>query len=598
MSFNIKKTLAVLTALSLTLCLCACEDSDKKSTATTTTTTTTSQSDISQQEGITDTSDMFSNRDLSGEYDQKDAVNVTLEENKVTASSNNLSFENGVLTVKGEGVYILKGSFNGQIVIDAKDTEKVQLVLNGVNITTDKACGIFVKNADKFFVTTAENSKNTLSASGDSYTEGDEKVDSAVYSVCDLTFNGNGELSVVSSKGHGIVTKDDLAVCGGKISVDCQNHGLKANDSVRISDGSVIVKSQKDGIHSENSDDAEKGFVYIENGSFEFSANGDGISASSDILIQNGNFNITTAGNSSDSSTKGLKASGEITINGGDFTVTSAEDGIHTGGNVLINGGNIIISSKDEGVEGKTITITDGVVDVTASDDGINASDGTSQNFGKPNGQQGTSAGSADVYIKITGGEVKINANGDGIDSNGSIYISGGNTTIYGPTSNGDCAFDYQTTAEITGGVIVALGSSGMAENFTSATQGAILITVEKGSEDMILSDASGEILKIEGAKTYDSVLVSAPQIKENGNYTITANGKDYAVEMTSTLYGSGKGGFGGGNFGGGHGNKPQRPSQEYPENLPEGFTPPDDFTPPEGEFPNKPEKPLEQESE
>ncbi len=616
MSFNFKKSLSVLTALCLTFALAGCEDSEKNNNGNTENTQQTNGEPISSENANLQTDDMFSDRDLSGEYDEAKAVSVKLKGDSVETSANGVSFSDGVLTVKNEGIYLLSGDLNGQIVIDNSDDKKIQLVLDGVNITTDKACGIYVKNADKVFVTAKKDTQNTITTSGESYADGDTNVDGGIFSDCDLTLNGQGSLTIKSTACHGIVTKDDLKICGAVLDVTATGHGLKANDSIRVSSGEITVNSGKDGLHAENSDDSAKGFVYIENGKLNLNTKGDGIDSSMTVQIENGDFDITTTA-TDDASTKGIKANANLVINDGNFDLNTADDGlhcanecyinngtfnistgddgIHSDENVIINDGTITISKSYEGIEGKTVTITGGKIDLVASDDGINASDGTSQGgfgFGRRNAQQGETSQTSDIYIKISGGDITVNAGGDGIDSNGSVYVSGGKTVIYGPTTGADGALDYETSAEITGGIFVALGSVGMAENFTDGTQGSIMVTVNNGSDNMILSDENGEILNIEGKKNYSSVVVSCPEIVLNGKYTISANGSETEVEMTSLIYGNGNG-FGGGGFGNfpNRGDKPNQGGQmQKPDNmeLPDDMEIPDDFdpgemTPPDG---------------
>lgn len=624
MSFNFKKSLSVLTAFCLTFALAGCEDSEQNNNSNSESTQQTNGEPVSSENASLDASDMFSDRDLNGEYDEAEAVLIKLNGDSIETSAKGVSFSESILTIKNEGIYVLSGNFNGQIVINNTDKKKIQLVLDGVNITTDKACGIYVKNADKVFVTAKKGTQNTIVTSGDSYADGDTNVDGSIFSDCDLTLNGQGSLTINSSTCHGIVTKDDLKICGSTIEITATGHGLKANDSIRVSDGTITVNSGKDGLHAENSDDSTKGFVYIENGKLNLSAKGDGIDSSMTVQIENGEYKITTTA-TDDASAKGIKANGSLVINNGSFdiitdddglhsangcfinngtfNISTGDDGIHSDENVVINDGTITITKSYEGIEGKTVTITGGKIDLVSSDDGINASDGTSQEgfgFGGRNPMENNTdnAQTSDIFIKITGGDITVNAGGDGIDSNGSVYVSGGKTIIYGPTTGADGALDYEISAEITGGVFVALGSVGMAENFTDGTQGSIMVTVNNGSENMILSDENGEILNIEGKKNYSSVVVSCPEIVLNGKYTISANGTQTEVEMTSLIYGEsngfgnfGGGGFGGGNFGG-QGGKPNQNGQNGQMQKPDDMEIPDDFDPSEMTPPDGMEKP------
>ena len=250
-------------------------------------------------------------------------------------------------------------------------------------------------------------------------------------------------------------------------------------------------------------------------------------------------------------------------ISGGTFSLATGDDGIHSDENVTISGGEITVTQSYEGIEGASIDITGGTIRVASSDDGLNAAGGNDSSgfFGRPGGF----STSSDYYIRISGGVIYVNAAGDGIDSNGNLYVTGGTVYVEGPTDNGNGALDYDGTAYITGGTVVALGSSGMAQNFGSeSTQGAILLTLSSYTTGTVtLKDSSGNVLvSYSSDKKFNSVVVSCPSLVQGGTYTITAGGSDYSVTLTSLIYGSGMGGgmLGGGGMPGGGmpgGNRP-----------------------------------------
>ena len=421
--------------------------------------------------------DMFTDRDLSGEYDTSSAEHITLSDTNVTISE--------------EGVYVLSGSLaDGQIIVAADDSAKVQLVLDQAHITSSNSAAIFVQSADKVFITLAEGSENTLSTSGE-YVENDFHIDGVIFAKSDLTINGSGSLTIDSPYGHGIVSKDDLVITNGTYSITAASSALSGKDSIRIADGNFDLTAGSDGIHSDNEDDAEKGFVYIE----------DGI-----------------------------------------FTIHAEDDGIHAGGFLWICNGTIDIPSCYEGLEGKNVTIDNGTISVAAEDDGINAAGGADES-GMAGSERFSENG--DIYITINGGDISINAEGDGIDANGCLYFTGGNITIDGPTRGDNGALDYDGTALISGGIFIAVGSSRMAQNFSDAsTQGCILVTLESSAnagDAIVLKDSDGTtLLEFAPAKTYDSILISCPDITEGSSYTITAGEQEISVEMSSLIYGSG----------------------------------------------------------
>jgi len=590
------------------------------------------------------TSDMFTNRDFKVEYDENSNAVIQLNGDSASCDLNTVTISGSTITISDEGTYIISGTLNdGMIVVDAEDTDKIQIVLDNVKISNSKSAAIYVLNADKVVLTTTAESDNTLSNGGSYVAIDDNSIDAVIFSKEDLTLNGLGKLTIQAQAGHGIVSKDDLVLTSGEYSISAADHGLSGKDSVRIADGKYEIVSGKDGIHAENSEDDTLGFVYIANGTFNISAEGDGISSESYQQIDDGNFIIQSGGGSDNAvvktaqpferrggamqgmpffekstgstkrehfqpfnlgensmqeeppqllkpdensmqeeppqpfeesaeniqtsdadtvSTKGIKAGGDLCLGGGTFDINSADDSVHSNGNVIISDGQYQINTGDdgihansavtisngtikitksyEGIEGKTIDITGGDISLVASDDGLNANGGADNSgFGRNKDQF---ANSSDTYISISGGKIFINASGDGIDSNGSLTISGGETYVSGPTSNGDGFLDYNEDAVITGGLFVAAGSSGMVSNFgTSSTQGAMLVPVNNGTagNEITLTDSNENVLvSWQSEKDYSCVLISCPELKQGNTYTLTAGDTSSQVSMSSLIYG------------------------------------------------------------
>lgn len=533
-------------------------------------------------------SEMFTDRDMEVGYDEATSIKIQLDDNNITSSSDSVSINDNTVTIKEEGTYILNGSLSdGMVMVDASDTAKIQIVLNGVDITSKTSAALYVKEADKVFVTTAKDSKNSLRNGGTYIAIDDNNIDAVIFSKSDLTLNGTGSLTITADAGHGIVSKDDLVLTSGTYEINAASHGFSGKDSVRIANGTYTITSVKDGIHAENADDESLGFVYIADGKFTITADGDGISAGNYALIEDGEYTIEAGGGSENStiqhvdsfgpgawetteassdttSMKAIKATSDVTINNGTYTIDAADDGIHSNQNVKIAGGTYQIKTADDGMHAdETLTISDGNIDITesyegleglnikvsggtitlvSSDDGINAAGGN-DNSGFRGFQSETSSVSSGS-ISITGGTLKLVIEGDGIDSNGDITISGGEIYVNGPANGGNASLDYDGEAKITGGIFVAAGPSEMALNFsTSSTQGAMLATVsnQTAGTAITLKDASvNTLISWEAESDFSSVLISLPELEEGSTYTLETGSSSTEITMTSLIYGSG----------------------------------------------------------
>ncbi len=505
-------------------------------------------------------SDVFSDRDLETGYDKNSAAVIKLNGKSALCDSDAVKASGSRITITGEGTYIISGTLeDGMIVVDADKSDKIQIVLNGANISNSTSAVLYVLKADKVFITTAAKSENTFSNGGTYKAIDENNIDSVIYSKEDLTLNGEGKLVINAKAGHGIVSKDSLVLASGEYNITAERHGVSGKDDVSVAGGSYKIVSGKDGIHAENADNENSGFVYILDGTFDITSEGDGISGAASGQIENGSFKIKTGGGAkaagvkadkdiggmrmqeprgdkadtppdappdttenSDStdtvSIKGIKTDGDLYLDGGEFeidseddslhsnsniTITkgnyklaSGDDGIHAGSGVIVSDGTINISRCYEGIEGKTINISGGDISLVSSDDGLNASGGAdSSGYGR-RGDSFSSSG--DVYISISGGIIYITASGDGVDSNGNLSISGGETYVSGPSNSGNGALDYNGEAIISGGIFAASSVSGMAQNFSpSSTQGAMLVMTEAGDagDEISLTGPDGNVL-------------------------------------------------------------------------------------------------------
>ncbi len=536
MSCKMKKAAAVFSCMTLAICLGACGNSGK-----------TDATDSSVQNNFS-YEDMFTSRDLEGTYEEKEAVSISLADGASESDSEDVKVEKDTITILGEGVYVLSGSLSdGQIVVDA-DKSKVQLVFSDVSVSNGSTAAIYVKNADKVFVTLKEGTTNTLSVTGEFTAIDDNNIDGVIYSKDDLCFNGAGTLLIDCANGHGIVSKDDLKVTGGTYEIMAAGHALSGKDSVRIANGSFTLSTGTSAIHSENEEEEENGYIYIADGLFTISSEGKGINATAGVYLMNGIYEI-------DAKDDTIHSDEGCIVEAGDYVLASGDDGIHAGENLIIGGGTITISESCEGLEGMTVTINDGDIRVVSSDDGINAAGGTDDSgfagMGDFGGQGsdmfGGTGDTSDYWIEINGGNILINAGGDGIDSNGCITFHGGTVYISGPTDDMNAALDPQSGMTVNGGTIIAAGAFGMAENFSSdSTQGAMLINYGSSMSGTItLCDADGnELASFTPEKTYSCVQISCPDIAVGKTYTVTSGTDSQTIEMTELIYGK-SGGMG-----------------------------------------------------
>ena len=557
----------------------------------------------------------FSKRDIDASYDDK-VINVGTPDSDYEITS--------------EGSYIFSGDITDvQIRVKAGDNDKIQIVLSNASIKNSKKSAIYIASADKVFITSEAGTVNSIS-DGSNYNETDAKgeIDGAIFSRADLTVNDEGSLTVNGCFKHGIVSKDDLRICKTTLSVDAKNVALNGKDCVKISDSTLNLTAGSDGIRASNDEDEDRGYVYIEGGNIKISSFNDAIQAETVVKIASGEFEIIAGGGANgkatdaDESYKGIKAASDVYIQGGSLKIDSLDDAIHSNKTVCIEGGEFTLSSGDdgihadedlsvcagsvkveksyEGLEATRIFITGGEFDLTASDDGLNAAGGNDQSAGnnpgnnfapppngggfggggfgggnKPGGFGTDGFGGGVGEIIISGGYILIDASGDGIDSNGSIDLSGGIVLVSGPTNNGNGAFDYDKSAKVSGGTLIALGSNGMAQSFSEAeNQGAILVSFSQMSAgtSFCICDSNGDVIaSFTPKKAYASATVTTPSIKQGEKYSIycgamvesadengytdsgkAANGKLVKeITMEELLYGGSGGMFPGGGGGG-----------------------------------------------
>lgn len=504
MSYRRKKLLALFCATALSMTAVAGCTGTKSSTGnvvSSETETNAEETSAQSEAGTFSSADMFTERDLAGTYEESGAVYVTLSDDGITGETDGVAINGQTVTITAEGTYIFSGTLSeGQIVVDA-DNAKVQIVFDNVDITCASSAAVYVKSAEKVFVTLAEGSQNTLRNTDGYVAIDDNNIDAVIFSKSDLTLNGTGSLTIVSAEGHGIVSKDDLKITGGTYDITAAGHALSGKDSVRIADGTFILTAEKDGIHAENADDEEKGYIYIADGDFTITSDGDGMDASNIVQIEDGTLDITAGGGAANSlkthesdvpggpgggmpqngekpdgesmpqmgekpdgenmpqdtttdesgtSTKGIKAGGGMYLNGGTYQIDSADDSIHSNANITIADGTYTLATGDDGVHADdALIVNGGTITVTESYEGLEG-----------------------LTVTINDGTIDITARDDGVNAAGGTDQSGFGT--FGDHFKGMDSADDETEEttdnemwmELNGGYIhILAGGDGVDSN-------------------------------------------------------------------------------------------------------------------------------------
>ncbi len=532
----------------------------------------------------------FDGEDTDTEWENNNPTYIELNEQRASFdSSAAIIVKDRVLTIKTSGVYVLSGKIDdGQIIVDTEDKGTVRLVLNGVEINSSDHAPIYVKDAEKTIITLQEGTKNYIS-DGKEYTFKDSstaELSATIYSKDNLTINGTGKLIVHGNYKNGITSKDELRITDGVIQITAVDDGMLGRDLLAINNGKISIEAGGDGLKSSNDKDSTKGIIALEGGSFDIHAGSDGIQAETSLYITGGSYKINSGGGSPEQiknnsenmrepaenpamntedtdsqSAKGLKAANEIaitggtfnidaaddathsnnllTIAGGDFLLASGDDGIHADSSVLIAGGTINISKSYEGIESKIAKVIDGKIDINASDDGVNIAGGNDDVSVDEH------AVSEDNQLTINGGSIYVNANGDGIDSNGSINMTDGVLIVNGPTANNNGSLDYNGSFEMSGGYFIAAGSAGMAQATSEqSAQNAIIMTYPKtqaAGTVVHLEDSKGNtITTFAPNKDYQSIVISSPKLVKDTAYSLFSGGTSSGKQING-LYNDGE---------------------------------------------------------
>ncbi len=484
----------------------------------------------------------YTNEDLT--WDSSDEKTIDLAN---PAATDGVSVENGTITITSGGTYRLTGEYSGQVKIDAAKTDTVRLVLDNAKITNSTGAALNVVSAAEAIIYTAAGTTNTVADEANYTATGDDDPDAAIYSTANLTLAGEGSLSVEGAYEEGIHTTGGLVIASGTLEVNAANTGIKGKDYVDITGGIVNVTAAQDGIKSTNTDDESKGFTRLSAGSVTVSAGDDGLKAPHTLEISGGTLNI-------EKSNEGIEAQ-YINILDGDVTVNSTDDGINASLKDSSSDTSSDTTSGTAPAGQQTQQNQNGQVQQAPAGGGTapggsQGSTGQNQNMPQPPTDGAMPGGGGGIFevvdaaINISGGTVVVNAEGDGIDSNGTATFSGGTVTVNGPTAGGNNALDSNGDLLLNGGTVTAGSTADMFEAPSSAsTSGYLKITdssaLTQGSTIQV-TDSSGTVVanyKITKSGV-QLVLVSNKNIVKGQSYTVSVTSG--SVDAASTTAASG----------------------------------------------------------
>lgn len=501
-----KKQWLLTTTLFISLGLVACGSQSVLSRAEAQAQTTTKTSTTSKMQ----TTSYFETSDLTATYDESTASKISLQGTTATASGEGVTVNGSTVEIIKAGTYIVEGTASKvQLKVVAGKEDEVQIVFKNATLKNTEA-PLLVDTAKKVILTLADGTKNEV------VDESASTVKGAIYSDSDLTIKGKGSLTVTGAASNAIKSKDGIRIVDATVTITAKKHGIAANDFINVSGATLNLTADEDGIHSDNEDDVLLGNIYLVNTNITVNAGDDGINASNTLLID--------------------------------------------------EGAAIDVQKSEEGLEARLIHQVGGTITVKSSDDGLNAKDWTLESSDEqgPGQQKKTVKAEAanaknldqagDVKIVIDGGALTVDAEGDGLDANGSIEINGGTIVVNGPTSGANAALDYDDNGILNGGTVLFVDNGQMTMGFGSGANQAYLMASIQGTAGSTVEvvDTSGKtVASLKASKSFSTVLISSPEIKDGEKYTIKVGSNTTTAtaskEAANLGGGPGQGGPGGG---------------------------------------------------
>lgn len=425
--------------------------------------------------------------DNAGTYDDSSATTITASGSSVEvsgAAADAVSVDGTTVTITGAGTFVLSGTLDdGQVVLNAADAE-VRLVLDGVSITNADGPAINIRDAGTAVVVLAEGSANTL-ADGATYADTSEDAPTAtLFSSDTLTLTGTGSLEVTGNAKDGISSKNGLVIAGDTtIDVEAADDGLLGKDYLLVTGGTLTVTAGGDGLKSSEDTDETKGFVALGQATITITAEDDGVAAITDVTVEGTTLSITAGGGQANATVTAEAAPGQESTD----STTPSPKGINAGVSYTQDSGTVTLDTADEGLQAPFVNVNGGELSVASGDDGINASNGDVTIEGYENADSESDDGSV---LSISGGSVQVDyAASDGIDSNGSAYVTGGQVVVGGSAGSMDGAIDANGSTTLVG----VTGSPSVTEGDT------ITVTSTGGDSWELTSTVSADYVTVLG---------------------------------------------------------------------------------------------------
>ena len=491
-------------------------------------------------------------------FDESQATQVTLADQTATVTGQGASFSDQTLTISQAGTYVLTGSGkNLKLVVEAADTDQVHLVFQNLTLEGEGSL-LRINKAQEVVISLAEGSQNALT---ESQASDDEKVKATIHSQVPLTLNGTGNLTLTALTKNALEVGDDLKVLGGTYTVKAANHGFKTEGALDIEAATLSIEAGKDGLHAEHDETTERANISLNPTQLSIAATEDGVDAGNELTIKGGTITVSQ-------SEEGLEAR-VIRQLGGDVTIKSSDDGVNASAGSSSKTSDTSTTSKTTDASGTSNSADTSPSASQATSDSATASapnrqatadpaatsqpDQASKDKNQtppappagqappqggqlPQGGQGPGSmppggqeeSDPSLEIILAGGSLTVDAEGDGIDSNGTVTISGGSLVVNGSVHDGNGPLDAAGDITITGGTVWALGTSDMLQAFAQgSTQASITANIAgTAGQTLIILDANGkEVARQTASKDFQAVVMSSADLVDGQTYTIQVDG-------------------------------------------------------------------------